>query len=69
MLTPNKEIDGRAKTTKSLFSRTTNVSIYIKAKPTVVWKILTNIEDFARWNSTILLLSGNLNIGSKLNVK
>ena len=69
MLTPNKEIDGRAKTIKSLFSRTTNVSIHIKAKPTVVWKILTNIEDFARWNSTILLLSGNLNIGSKLNVK
>jgi hypothetical protein len=69
MLTSKKEINGQANTKKSIFSRTTSVSIHISARQSVTWKILTNIDDFARWNSTILYLKGNLNIGSKLKVK
>ena len=62
-------IDGKARTHRSLFSRETNVSILIDAKQSVIWNILTNGDDFARWNSTILSLKGELLLNSKFRIK
>lgn len=62
-------MNGHATTVKKLFSRTTNVAIDIQAHQSVVWKILTNFDDFARWNSTILYLRGHCNVGSKIKIK
>ena len=68
-MSENDFVDGRARTQKSLFSRVTNVSILINAKQSVIWDILTNVDDFARWNSTILSLKGELKLNSKFRIK
>ena len=59
-------LDGKSRTVKSLFNRTTSVSILIHAELSNVWSILTNAGDFARWNSTIISLKGEFKKGSKL---
>ena len=59
-------LDGKSRTVKSIFSRSTNVSILINAELSSVWSILTNAEDFARWNSTIISLKGKFQKGEKL---
>lgn len=64
-LTPN----GKAVTTKTMFSRETAVSINIQADPTIIWSLLTNAADFARWNSTIISLDGNIQVGETLQLK
>lgn len=60
---------GKAETVKKTFSRTTTVSIGIKADPSIVWALLTNASDFARWNSTVVSLDGEIRQGTKLRLK
>ena len=57
---------GKAKTTKKTFNRTTEVSIDIAAGPQDVWDILTDAENFASWNSTVVSLKGNIKEGEKI---
>ena len=59
-------LDGKSRTVKTLFSRTTTVSNLIHADLSCIWSILTNAEDFARWNSTIISLDGAFKKGNKL---
>ena len=59
-------LDGKSRTVKTFFSRSTRVSILINAELSSVWSILTNAEDFARWNSTIISLKGEFKKGEKL---
>ena len=61
--------NGKASTQKALFSRTTTISIHIEAKRSIVWAILTNVDDFPRWNSTIVAMSGNIEQGKKIQLK
>ena len=61
--------NGRATTTKTTFSRETTVSIDITAEPATVWRLLTNAPDFARWNSTMVSLEGEITLGQKLRLK
>lgn len=61
--------DGKASTVKKTFSRATQVSILIEADPAIVWALLTNAEDFPRWNSTITSLEGNIQLGEKIRLK
>ena len=58
--------NGKASTVKKTFSRSTEVSIDIDAPAASIWKILTNANDFARWNSTIVSLRGNIAVGEKV---
>jgi uncharacterized protein YndB with AHSA1/START domain len=58
--------NGRATTVKKTFSRTTTISQIIQAEPEIVWSLLTNAQDFSRWNSTIVSLSGEINEGNKI---
>ncbi len=49
-----------AHTTNTMFSRTTVISDTIAAEPEKVWHILTNASEYARWNSTIISLEGDI---------
>ena len=46
--------DGKAVTTRTMFSRETAVSTTINADVSIIWSLLTNAADFARWNRTII---------------
>ncbi len=61
--------DGKAVTTKKMFSRETSVSITIQADQVIVWALLTNASDFSRWNSTVVSLEGEIKPGHKLKLK
>ncbi|WP_420629488.1 SRPBCC domain-containing protein [Candidatus Leptofilum sp.] len=61
--------DGKAITTKTMFSRETAVSTKIQADAAIIWSLLTNAADFARWNSTIISLDGNIEVGETLQLK
>jgi uncharacterized protein YndB with AHSA1/START domain len=60
---------GKATTIKETFSRETTVSIDINADAAIVWTLLTNAADFARWNSTVTSLEGDIKLGGKLKLK
>lgn len=49
-----------AHTSRTLFSRTTTVSTLIKANPSIIWALLTQADDYKRWNSTIVSLEGSI---------
>ncbi len=40
--------------------------ININASPSIVWKILTDFEDFPKWNPFIKKISGNQQEGSRI---
>ena len=61
--------DGRATTVKETFSRETSVSINIQAPPEIVWSLLTNGSDYPRWNSTVVLLEGEIQPGGTIKLK
>jgi len=61
--------NGKATTEKTTFSRTTSVSIVIEASPEIVWALLTNASDFARWNSTVVSIEGEIALGEKIKLK
>ncbi len=61
--------NGKAITTKKVFSRETAVSIDIQAGPSIIWALLTNASDFPRWNSTVISIDGNITKGGKIQLK
>lgn len=61
--------NGKALTTKKTFSRETSVSIDIQADKSVIWALLTNANDFPRWNSTIISVDGSIAEGEKIKLK
>lgn len=60
---------GKASTVRKSFSRETTIVQTINADPSIVWSLLTNASDFARWNSTIISLQGNIETGEKIRLK
>ena len=58
--------NGKASTVKTAFSRETAVGINIQADPSIVWSLLTNAADIARWNSTIVSFNGEIKPGGKV---
>lgn len=61
--------NGKAATTKKTFSRETAVSIDIQADKSIIWALLTNANDFPRWNSTIISIEGSISQGEKIKLK
>jgi hypothetical protein len=45
------------------------VSTHIKARPEKVWALLTNAQDFPRWNSTLISVEGNIAAGETIRLK
>lgn len=61
--------NGKAVTTKKTFSRETAVSIDIQADKSIIWALLTNANDFPRWNSTLISIDGTIKQGEKIKLK
>jgi len=61
--------DGKARTVKKTFNRSTSISQYIDAPPSTVWSLLTNVKDYSRWNSTIISIEGKIQEGEKIKLK
>ena len=68
-MTKSSTQNGIATTTKKTFSRTTSISQVIHANPSVIWSLITNANDFARWNSTIISIEGEIKQGEKIALK
>jgi uncharacterized protein YndB with AHSA1/START domain len=58
-----------ATTTKKLFSRTTTVTATIQAPPAVIWSLLTDIERYPTWNSTVISIEGSIQPGGSIKLK
>jgi hypothetical protein len=61
--------NGIATTTRSTFRRSTAIVQRIAAKPEIVWSLLTNADDFPRWNSTVTSIVGPIGKGQKLAIR
>jgi uncharacterized protein YndB with AHSA1/START domain len=61
--------EGKAKTTKTTFSRETSVSTTIFADPAIIWALLTSASDFPRWNSTVTSIKGQIRQGETIELK
>ncbi|MDX1910214.1 MAG: SRPBCC domain-containing protein [Saprospiraceae bacterium] len=59
----------KAHTQRKVFSRSTSVSTTIQADPGIVWALLTNSEDYKRWNSTIISIEGDIAPGERIRLK
>jgi hypothetical protein len=55
-----------AATTKKLFSRTTSVNATIQAPPAVIWSLLTDVERYLTWNSTLNSIVGSIQPGGSI---
>lgn len=64
-----KASNGKATTVKKIFSRETSVSIDIQADKSIIWALLTNANDYPRWNSTVISIEGNIAKGEKIKLK
>ena len=58
-----------AQTIKTSFSRSTTISIQIDADLSIIWTLLTNANDYHRWNSTIISLEGKIAEGEKIRLR
>ncbi len=58
-----------ATTVKTTFHRQTSVSIDIHADTKVIWALLTNAQDYPRWNTTITAIEGEIKLGKKIKLK
>lgn len=65
----NLPANGRAETVKRLFSRTTSVAIDIAASPETVWSLLTDVDGFKSWNSTVVDLTGKIAPGERIQLR
>jgi uncharacterized protein YndB with AHSA1/START domain len=65
----NLASNGKALTIKNTFSRETSVGIDIQADKSIIWALLTNAADYARWNSTIISIEGAIAKGEKILLK
>lgn len=61
--------NGKARTTKTTFSRETSISIEVNASPSKVWALLTNTSDYVRWNSTVVSIEGKIAQGETIKLK
>ncbi len=61
--------EGKATTTKRLFSRETSVSLSIKAPSKVIWSLLTDASQYPKWNSTVVSIEGNISLGETIKLK
>lgn len=58
-----------ATTVRKTFSRETSVQTEIAAEPAIVWKLLTNAEDYPRWNTTVVSIDGKIAVGETIRLK
>lgn len=62
-------VDGKAQVRASTFRLECGISTTIAAPADRIWQLLTNADDFPRWNSTVTEIRGPIALGSKLSLK
>jgi uncharacterized protein YndB with AHSA1/START domain len=60
---------GQATTIHKIFSRQTSVAIDIGTPSETIWQLLTDAENFKSWNSTIVDLTGKIELGEKIQLR
>ena len=60
---------GNASKSRSAFRTEVGVGINIDAKPETIWALLTNAQDFPRWNSTVQSIDGKIAAGETIQLK
>lgn len=60
---------GNATKTRTTFKLECSVSNNIKAAPEKIWKLLTDAENYTKWNSTLESLEGNIALGGTVKMK
>jgi len=60
---------GKATSQKTTFSRVCSVTTNIRAKPEVIWRLLTDAANMSNWNSTIISVEGTIKLGEKISLK
>jgi hypothetical protein len=58
-----------AQKTQTTFRQDCTVRCAIHAPPARIWSLLTDAAGFARWNSTVVSLTGTIAVGEKLAIK
>jgi uncharacterized protein YndB with AHSA1/START domain len=61
--------NGIATKRKSTFRMECGVHIQINAKPEKIWRLLTNAQDFPRWNTMVQNIEGRIALGETIKVK
>jgi uncharacterized protein YndB with AHSA1/START domain len=65
----NTPAANKAVTVKRTFSRETTISIDIQADKATIWALLTNADDYPRWNSTVVSMVGTITEGARIQLK
>jgi hypothetical protein len=60
------QLENKATKTNAAFRMSCGITADIHATPERIWSLLTDAEDFPRWNSTITRIGGNIAQGEKL---
>ena len=55
--------------TSGAFSMACGVVVNISASPAKIWKLLTDAENFPRWNSTVTSVEGQIREGEQLRLR
>ena len=55
--------------THGAFSMACGVEVNIQAKPESIWSLLTDANDFPRWNSTVTSIEGQIREGEQLRLR
>lgn len=61
--------NGKATKSKSTFRMECGVAININARPEKIWGLLTNAQNFPKWNSTVESIDGNIALGETIKLK
>lgn len=59
----------KANTIRKMFSRETYISSDIQADAKTIWELLTNAENYPKWNSTIISIDGKIALGENIQLK
>jgi len=62
-------MSAKATTVKKTFSRTTSIDTEINANQSTIWELLTNVDNYTKWNSTVTSLEGEIKVGGKVALK
>ncbi|MFN0032703.1 MAG: SRPBCC family protein [Flavobacteriales bacterium] len=63
------ESNGKAQKTRTTFKLTCSVSNKINATPEKIWKLLTDADNYTKWNSTLTSLEGEIALGGLVKMK
>jgi len=55
--------------TRHAFSMTCGVEVNIRARAERIWRLLTDAQDFPRWNSTVTSIEGQIREGERLRLR